>query len=125
MGHRRRYIGTSHLFNVGRNHEFRNGLDIRLDDDQSSVEINSAIEPERRISVVTSPEEARFVRKWITTMEREDMRAKRQAGQFAFFKKKKRRKPHLAPVCQLCGGYGGNEDDDGNWVECRTCSGQM
>jgi hypothetical protein len=118
---KRRYLGTSHLFNVGSNQDFRNGLDIQFDDDSVSVEINSLIEPDRKVQVVGSAADARVYRQLLLKMERESLRARRQAGEFSFFKPKRRKARLPVPVCDSCGGRGGNEDDDGNWVECKTC----
>lgn len=119
----RRYIGTSHLFNVSTNHEFVNGLDIRDDGDDVSVAINSAIEPERRRVFNRQGRAAAGIRDLIREMEQESLRARRQAGEFAIPKKRREPPTEQPAVCPACGGRRGNEDEDGNWVECEACGG--
>ena len=119
---KRRYLGTSHLFNVQSKNDFKNGLDIQVDEESVSVEINSLVEPGRKVQVVGSAHDARAVRRIVLAMERESLRARRQAGEFAFFKKRSRRKTAPSAVCELCGGYGGNTDDEGNWLPCPSCT---
>lgn len=120
---KRRYLGTSHLFNVQSNSDFKNGLDIRIDEESVSVEISSLIEPDRRVQLAGTADEAKAYRRLLVAMERESLRARRQAGEFAFFKNRTRRKPAKPAVCELCGGYGGNTDEDGNWHDCPRCRG--
>lgn len=31
--------------------------------------------------------------------------------------------PRKRVLCEVCGGYGGFDDRDGNWTECATCHG--
>lgn len=118
----RRYLGTSHLFNVDSNHEFRNGFEIKVDAESVSVEMNSPIEPERKVQLIGCQEDARAYRRLLLKMERESLRARRQAGEFAFFKPKKSKELKANTVCSQCGGRGGNEDADGNWVSCPSCT---
>lgn len=117
----RRYLGTSHLFNVDSNHEFRNGFDIKVDSESVSVEMNSPVEPERKVQLIGCQEDARAYRRVLLKMERESLRARRQAGEFAFFKPKSTPKPTSRPLCDQCGGLGGNQDEEGNWIECEAC----
>lgn len=119
---KRRYLGTSHLFNVQSNNDFKNGLDIQLDEESVSVEISSLIEPDRRVQLAGTAGEAKAYRRLLLTLERESMRARRQAGEFSFSKPRKRRKPTPRPVCEMCGGLKGNEDEEGNWLPCPACS---
>lgn len=119
----RRYVGTSHLFNMASNHEFVSGLDVRLRGDTVEAAISSAIEPNRKAVLSVEGLSGRGIRDLLSLMEREAYRARRQAGEFAIPKPKpKRSKPEPA-ICPGCGGRGGNEDEDGNWVTCEACGG--
>jgi hypothetical protein len=121
MGSERRYLGTSRIFNVGQNHEFGNGFDIRVSDDVVEASISSDLEPERRVVISAQGADSRIVRKILATMEREGMRRRRMSGEFAVPKSRSRRKQPQPAVCPHCGGHGGNTDEDGNWKECPVC----
>jgi hypothetical protein len=121
MGSKRRYLGTSHLFNVKHNKDFKNGLDIQVDDEGVKAAISSLLEPNRKVVVSATGKDSRIIRELLLTMEREGMRTRKMAGEFAVPKKKRKRQTAPAPVCSECGGYGGNSDEDGNWKDCRLC----
>lgn len=123
MGAPRRYIGTSHLFNIRADREFVNGLDIRISEHGVETAISTPIEPGRRRVVKVGPKEGRVIRELLVAMEQEVLRARRQAGEFAIPKPKGKRRTEPALVCDVCSGLGGNEDEDGNWVSCPDCTG--
>lgn len=118
---RHRYVGTSRMFSINSNSEFSNSLDIDLSDENVDIKVRSLIEPERAVSVSGDRATARALRNLLLTMERETLRARRQAGEFAIPKPKARRKPRAIQVCMTCNGYGGNADDENNWKECPDC----
>lgn len=121
MGAPRRYIGTSHLFNIRADREFVNGLDIRISEHGVETAISTPFEPGRRRVVKVGPKEGKVIRELLVAMEQEVLRARRQAGEFAIPKPKGKRRTALASACDVCGGRGGNEDADGNWIECQRC----
>jgi hypothetical protein len=121
MGSKRRYLGTSHLFNVKHNNDFKNGLDIHVDDDGVQAAISSLLEPNRKVVVSASGKDSRIIRELLLTLEREGMRSRKMAGEFAVPKKKRSRQLQQPAVCSECGGYGGNSDEEGNWKDCRLC----
>lgn len=121
MSSKRRYVGTSHMFNVGRNHEFHNGFDIRINGDHVEAAISSGLEPHRKMIVSAHGPHGISVRDLLAMMEREDLRSRKLAGEFAFPKKRRKRNLAVEAKCIECGGYGGNEDGDGNWKECQLC----
>lgn len=115
-----RYIGTAHLFNIDTNHEFTNILDFQDDGDDVDIGISAAIDPQHKRTLNRRDAAADGIRNLVNEMEQEFLQARRRTGMAA----PKRRRENTTPaVCPACGGRGGNEDKDGNWVECKRCAG--
>lgn len=121
MGSKKRYLGTSHMFNVSQNNDFRNGFDIRVDGEGVEASISSLLEPGRKVMVSAQGKDSRIIRELLQTMEREGLRSRKLAGEFAIPKTKRRRRQSSPSVCSECGGYGGNADTEGNWQDCPQC----